>query len=157
FPREILPVSHTGFFIKSGDGGNSLLGSGGRGGIIGGGNLTKTSNAATGALNFNYAGDLVFQGGHGGDGFAAGGAGGAVSGIVVRYRGGGGVVDVGLSVTATGGDGGRGVTASGGNGGSVAFNSFESAPQQLMGVSTSNNLTYVIQEAAGNGGAGAIG
>ncbi len=154
-----LPMSNTGFIAIAGDGGDSLIGRGGNGGLIGGAKLTqgKGTGAAsvTGAVNFIYAGDLHFIGGEGGNGFAAGGSGGGISGVKVAYRPG---VDIGLGVVATAGDGGRGVSGAGGNGGSVAFNSFETSLRAINATSdTIAETAYAVVVAAGDGGRGAVG
>jgi hypothetical protein len=114
------------FLLNAGDGGDALIGSGGRGGSIGAGStLVDIIDPVTGLLTKDFQGsiEIVKSGrtrliaGFGGDGFSAGGIGGSVTGVSLRSDGErtGGIL--------RGGDGGRGVTGKGGIGGDVANNS----------------------------------
>jgi len=141
--------------LFAGDGGNSSIASGGRGGLLGsGGKLTRTTDLLTGevttdfvgSLNFTLTGDVRLFAGDGGDGFINGGAGGAVNGVTTRSvtgtAGSDPTILTGNLVTSViAGDGGRGVTGTGGSGGSISQVS----------------LFGAIRVAGGDGGDGKIG
>jgi hypothetical protein len=157
----VEPLFEIGLKILAGDGGSSSLGSGGKGGSLGGGaTLVDIFDPVTGAsakdlvgsLNFALSGDLILFAGAGGDGFANGGRGGDVTGITLRYRDDGG----GLGTSIAAGVGGRGVSGSGGAGGDIFDFSLETAL-----ISPNNQRATSIPDqvylTAGLGGAGAFG
>lgn len=140
-----IPNSEPGYKIVAGDGGNSIVGNGGVGGGIGFGSklmsfttidpvtgLEVSASDLQGSVQFNIDGKISLVAGKGGDGFAKGGKGGGIVGVVSRGE---------SDVSAIAGDGGRGVSAAGGEGGSIA--------------AISLNGGYNIH--AGNGGTGYIG
>lgn len=140
------------FTLFAGDGGDSSIASGGKGGALGsGGKLTRTTDLLTGevttdfvgTLNFTLSGDVRVFAGDGGDGFVNGGAGGAVNGVTTRPLSGSNTnaSSENLITSITAGDGGRGVTGTGGTGGTVSQVSLYGA----------------IRIAGGDGGDGKIG
>jgi hypothetical protein len=149
FP-QLTPLSERFFHFTAGDGGDSLIGRGGPGGSIGSGLITSSLTGAIGQnavatselqvtmpVNLEFAGDVLFQAGFGGDGFTRGGAGGNIQSLVLRFPG----QIFHSDVTVLAGDGGLGVSSVGGKGGSI------------IGGSLENSIAYT----AGNGGAGRIG
>lgn len=133
--------------IEGGDGGDGTIGRGGAGGFIGGGKLKEldvvddlTGVVDTGLYgsvditlptNRSYAGVVTITGGHGGNGFTSGGAGGGVLGAAVRYANGTGVFH--SVVFFEGGDGGFGISGAGGNGGSLVSIYAETGVRYLGG------------------------
>jgi hypothetical protein len=121
---------NVGFFLEAGDGGDSQLGAGGKGGSFGSGGVAPNASgnpddmpqAAITLLipgsNAKFSANFQFEAGNGGSGFSAGGAGGSVSGVAARY-----VPDTGLlasSVELYGGDGGKALLGKGGAGGNIS-------------------------------------
>ncbi len=147
--------------LEAGSGGSSLQGRGGVGGFLGGrSSLSNIINPDTGepvidiatgrplqdiigAIDVETTTHYTALGGKGGDGFSSGGAGGFVSGVVVRG---------GSGHQLLAGDGGRGVSGVGGAGGSLVSNSVESiSVDVIFGTITPPTLI------AGDGGLGRIG
>ncbi len=109
--NRITPLVEDFFAIKTGNGGDALIGRAGSGGSIG-----TVIDAATllGSVNINNdRGQALLTAGDGGNGFKTGGSGGAVKGVVTHGEGG----------TLIAGDGGFSVAGPGGLGGDVAGNS----------------------------------
>lgn len=119
--------NQAGYLIHAGDGGNSIVGNGGLGGGLGIGSklttfttidpITGVSTSLkdlVGSVQFQINGTIDLLAGKGGDGFAKGGKGGGIIGVVSRGD---------ANVTLTAGDGGRGVSGAGGSGGSLAADS----------------------------------
>jgi hypothetical protein len=135
--------------IIAGDGGNALVGRGGRGGSLGGA-LNQGGILPDGTRTDDVIGDLSvfftpdpalattvqFIAGLGGNGFTQGGVGGNVTGVSLRA-----LSPLDAAVGAYGGHGGFGVSGSGGAGGNIA------------NVSLIGALEFV----AGNGGTGTRG
>lgn len=155
------PLFLSGTSIHSGDGGNSTIGNGGNAGSLGGGfSLVKGVDAITGlnvktlqgSLTFTYAGDVVLETGHGGNGFYNGGAGGAIKGVNIVYSGDG----TGLGDVLITGHGGRGVNGTGGSGGAISGVSLDTSLTRkgfAGGALSEDTVTLVT----GYGGSGNIG
>jgi len=159
FPRDILfssspiPVAAhlIDFELHAGNGGDSLIGSGGAGGSIGSGaaigNVTVngvTFKSYVGSVDLQLGGAIDLFAGAGGNGFSAGGHGGNVSGVsVIPPAAAVGSTDKFLipAVSVTAGAGGRGVSGTGGGGGGI---------NQM---NTQGGYFFM----AGNGGVGLVG
>lgn len=120
FPQ--IDLSDTFVHIFSGNGGEGQIGKGGNGGVIGNGKLTDTTKRLEGSIDYTLPAigdvDVQFYGGTGGNGFSAGGTGGGLSGIAIRFN-----PDATLvagSIFLQGGNGGTGNSGTGGGGGSVS-------------------------------------
>ncbi|MEO8824525.1 MAG: hypothetical protein ABI443_01710 [Chthoniobacterales bacterium] len=141
------------FTLKAGDGGNSILGAGGSGGVVG-------SQSTTSPLSISPGIFANLTSGNGGNGFTTGGNGGKISGItgtiadLTSGNGGSGIQKGGsggdiLPTTISGGkifiagNGGNGPI--GGNGGSIIGQGSIAAP---------DNVENGITATAGNGGTG---
>lgn len=120
--------------LLAGDGGTSYLGAGGAGGSFGTGTVTSTT---TGGATANSAAltlvipatpalqpDVYMRSGDGGSGFTNGGAGGGVSGLLVKYADAAGMLTADIDLYAA--DGGAGLTGTGGAGGSLSGMKMES-------------------------------
>ncbi len=161
FAEPIHALINFSLTIAAGDGGSSLQGRGGVGGFLGGkSSLTDVIDPVTGqpvldpatgkpvqnivgAIDVETTIHFTALGGKGGDGFSSGGAGGFVSGVVVRG---------GSGHKLLAGDGGRGVSGLGGAGGSLVSNSVESiSVDTVFGTITPPTII------AGDGGVGRIG
>ncbi len=138
-----------GYSVLAGDGGNSIVGTGGLGGGLGiGSKLTtfttvdpltmvaSSSQDLVGSLQFFIDGTIDLVAGKGGDGFAKGGKGGGIIGVVSRGE---------ADVTLRAGDGGRGVSGTGGDGGSLAADSIYGGYSWTAGKGGSGSI-------GGNGG-----
>ena len=139
-PTLIVVYADDGVRLFSGNGGDALVGHGGSGGDIGGGIKIATdpltgTQTVQGALNITFPDNLsfrpltVFTAGRGGNGFTTGGAGGDISGVVLRRPG---VID-GFGVSLFAGDGGFGVSGAGGAGGDLRGNSIQGGDTMSAG------------------------
>lgn len=111
--------------LVTGNGGDSYLGSGGSGGVVGSGSVSVSdTTGVTGAFNVVLPADralqpdVIVRGGSGGSGFINGGVGGGVRGIAVTYVEEAGVLAADIFLHA--GNGGAGLTGTGGAGGSLS-------------------------------------
>ncbi len=145
-PVPTYHLTANGYFFSAGSGGNSTVGAGGRGGSIGTPMLSVASSGIdTAAVQITLPATITYQGevfllaGDGGSGFAGGGNGGSVEGVLVRYINGTTVFNSDVLVSS--GNGGNSLANSGGNGGNVDH------------VSVSSGAFF----SAGNGGSGATG
>ena len=117
--------TENGYFVHAGDGGSSVTGVGGKGGIIGG--TTTTLASGIGAVTFNLPQDPSYEGnvfglaGNGGNGFGGGGIGGDVTGVVVRSA----ATLLTSDAQFTAGNGGSGIGGDGGRGGNLSELSIE--------------------------------
>lgn len=175
-PTEIR-ITANGVEARSGDGGDALSGTGGKGGLIGGA-LNPTTTNPTGSVTVilpayqAYRGAVSLRGGAGGDGFTGAGNGGDITGSVVRYAGAPTVLTsdaqiiAGAGGFAAGGTGGRGgdiaqVTVASGSrfqggdgGGGLNGNRGGNIVGNTLGVPDAT--TTSIAAVAGNGGVGRI-
>lgn len=126
-------LSHT-----AGNGGNAVSGPGGKGGSV-------TNSSPVNGAN-NLAGDIVLQGGRGGNG-TTGGDGGAVATFINRP---GQTINPAV-LSIIGGDGGSGVSGVGGRGGSVTGIDTPSIgkPNLIAGQATPYTYNRIL---GGNGG-----
>ncbi|MGC3990429.1 MAG: VCBS repeat-containing protein [Chthoniobacteraceae bacterium] len=127
----------TGLTLKAGNGGSSVIGAGGNGGVIGGttaGTITidgtNFADAVTGSFGFTVVA------GNGGSGFTTGGTGGSVSGITVLYTG-----SYTLPSSLYAGDGGAAIKGTGGTGGGISI------------LNIQDGVVFI----AGDGGSGKVG
>lgn len=110
--------------IVAGNGGHSILGSGGRGGSIGSGVVSDEGSVITSPFSVTLPSNVALQpnitlvSGTGGSGYINGGAGGALKGIAVSYAPGTSVLSSIVGLVA--GAGGEGLTKVGGAGGSLS-------------------------------------
>jgi hypothetical protein len=118
------PLAEHFVVINAGDGGTGEIGKGGNGGFLGNGTLKDfpTKRRLEGSIDYTLPalGDINVNliGGRGGDGFSAGGTGGLLSGVAVRFN-----PDATLlfgNVSLIGGDGGNGSSGTGGAGGGIS-------------------------------------
>jgi hypothetical protein len=146
FFSALIPYVDNAFDITAGNGGNSIIGAGGSGGVIGSllAPVTQGSVPAEGIkitlpASSAYAGFVTLTGGNGGNGTTHGGNGGNVLGVFVDYAE--GVTVTTSTIELIGGNGGAASNGTGGNGGALVHNH--------------TNTGRILQ--AGNGGNGIIG
>jgi len=119
------PIAPNVINLLAGNGGNSLLGTGGRGGGLGSGFASLSGSAFSVILpkNESLQPDVVFSAGRGGFGFERGGDGGAIRGLFVDY------VEEARTLASNGfyfgGAGGAGLFGPGGAGGDIWGNIIE--------------------------------
>ena len=138
FTTTQIPLVENFFSIKTGDGGDALLGRAGSGGGVG---TTINPTTLLGSINItNDRGEAFLTGGAGGNGFKGGGAGGTIRGVVARGEG----------AVLTAGDGGFAVSGTGGAGGSILDTS-------IGGSVLGGGIVFTSIFNAGDGGRGLIG